>query len=374
MYLKAKQMSKVCLAFHAQITCATLCKILFQGEPGTMQNTHSTGWLLKGFLVVALVSCGSLVAAAEPEAKKESTTAAAATDVAPQKGAVARVNGSVIDAVELRRAEKVLLRGQTVPAEQQAALDKQAVEQLISAELLYQASAKMELADLDKLIDAKVAQGKARFKDEKDFTKAIKDMEMDEKDLREYTRRDLLISRFVETAFVSKTVVTEAETRSFYDKNSDKFKQDEKVKASHILIGVDSAASADDKIIAREKADKLRKELAGGADFAALAKGNSTCPSSQQGGDLGFFGKGQMVPAFEKAAFALKPGEISDVVETQFGYHIIKLTERQPAMTTDFKNVKAKIEEYLKGQKVNEAVQKYVAEARKNAKIEIFLK
>lgn len=339
-----------------------------------MQNTHSTGWLLKGFLVVALVSCGSLVAAAEPEAKKESTTAAAATDVAPQKGAVARVNGSVIDAVELRRAEKVLLRGQTVPAEQQAALDKQAVEQLISAELLYQASAKMELADLDKLIDAKVTQGKARFKDEKDFTKAIKDMEMDEKDLREYTRRDLLISRFVETAFVSKTVVTEAETRSFYDKNSDKFKQDEKVKASHILIGVDSAASADDKIIAREKADKLRKELAGGADFAALAKGNSTCPSSQQGGDLGFFGKGQMVPAFEKAAFALKPGEISDVVETQFGYHIIKLTERQPAMTTDFKDVKAKIEEYLKGQKVNEAVQKYVAEARKNAKIEIFLK
>ena len=141
--------------------------------------------------------------------------------------------------------------------------------------------------------------------DELEFKKVIKDLEMDEKDLREYTRRDLLISHFVETTFVSKTAVSAAEIRAFYDKNPDKFKRDETVKASHILIGADSNASAADKKKAHEKADKLRKELAGGADFAALAKGNSTCPSSQQGGDLGSFGKGQMVPPFEKAAFAL---------------------------------------------------------------------
>lgn len=339
-----------------------------------MQNVHSSGWLLKGFLVAALVSCGTLVAAAAPEAKKESTAAVAAPATVPLQGVVARVNGTAIDALELRRAKKVLLRGQTAPAEQQAALDKQALEQLISAELLHQAAAKLELADLDKQIDAKVAQGKARFKDEPEFAKAIKDLEMDEKDLREYTRRDLLISRFVETTFVSKVSVSEAEIRSFYDKNLDKFKRDETVKASHILIGADNTASADDKKKAREKAEKLRKELAGGADFATLAKGNSTCPSSQQGGDLGFFGKGQMVPPFEKAALALKPGEISDVVETQFGYHIIKLTERKPAATTDYGEVKAKIEEFLKGQKVNEAIQKYLADARKTAKIEILLK
>jgi peptidyl-prolyl cis-trans isomerase C len=339
-----------------------------------MQNIHSTGWFFKGFLVAALVSCGSLAAAAEPEIKKEGTAAAAPSAVAPLQGAVARVNGVAIDAVELRRAEKVLLRGQTVPAEQQATLDKQAVEQLISAELLYQAAAKLEVADLDKQVDAKMALGKTRFKDEQEFLKAIKDLEMDEKVLREYTRRDLLISQFIETGFVSKTSVSEAESRSFYDKNLDKFKSDETVKASHILIGVDSTASADDRKKAREKAEKLRKELAGGADFAVLAKGNSTCPSSQQGGDLGFFGKGQMVPQFEKAAFALKTGEISDVVETQFGYHIIKLTERKPAATTEFNEVKARIEEYLKGQKVNEAVQKYLADTRKTAKIEILLK
>ncbi len=338
-----------------------------------MQNVHLSV-CFKGFMVAALLSCGSLASAAGTEVKNESAAVAVSMSAASPQGAIARVNGSAIDALELRRAKKVLLRGQTVPAEQQAALDKQAMEQLISAELLYQAAAKLELKDLDKQIDAKVAQGKARFKDEQEFKNAIKDLEMDEKDLREYTRRDLLISHFVETTFVSKASVSDAEIRAFYDKNPDKFKRNETVKASHILIGTDSNTSADDKKKAQEKAEKLRKELAGGADFAALAKGNSSCPSSQKGGDLGYFGKGQMVPAFEKAAFALKPGEISDVVETQFGYHIIKLTERKPAETADYKDVKAKIEEYLKGQNVNEAIQKYIADTRKTAKIEILLK
>ena len=337
-----------------------------------MQRNDLSRWFLRGFLVAAVASYGSFAVAAGDEPKKENAAVAAVASAL--QGPVARVNGTAIDAVELSRAKKVMLRGQTVPAEQQAALDKQAVEQLVSAELLYQAAAKIELKDLDKQIDAKLAQGKSRFKDEQDFKKAIKDLEMDEKDLREYTRRDLLISRFVETTFVSKAVVSEAEIRAFYDKNLDKFKQNESVKASHILIGVDSKATVDEKTKAREKAEKLRKELAGGADFATLAQGNSTCPSSQQGGDLGFFGKGQMVPAFEKAAFALKPGEISDVVETQFGYHIIKLTEKKPAATTDYKDVKAKIEEFLKGQKVNEAIQKFLEETKKTAKIELLLK
>lgn len=337
-----------------------------------MHNVNSSVWL-KGILVAAAVSCGSLVSAAEPEAKKESA-AVVQPAAAPLQGAVARVNGRAIDAIELRRAKKVLLRGQSVPAEQQAALDKQVMDQLISAELLYQAAAKLELKDLDKQIDDKLAQGKARFKNEDEFKKILSEMEMNEKELREYTRKDLLISRFIETAFVSKVAVPEADIRAFYDKNPDKFKRDEAVKASHILLGVDSKASVDEKTKAREKAEKLRKELAGGADFATLAKGNSTCPSSQQGGDLGFFGKGQMVPSFEKAAFALKPGEISDVVETQFGYHIIKLTEKKPAELTEFKDAKGKIEEFLKGQKVNEAVQTYLADTRKTAKIEMLLK
>lgn len=325
---------------------------------------------LKVILVASLVSWNSFASAADVDSKKENLPTAAAVTKSP----VARVNGITIDGRELRRAKKVLLRGQTVPAEQQAALDKQAIEQLVSAELLYQAAAKLAIKDMDKQIDAKLAQGKARFKDEQEFKNAIKDLEMDEKDLREYTRRDLLISHFVETEFVPKAAVSETEIRAFYDKNPDKFKRGETFKASHILIGTDAKTTADEKKKAAEKAEKLRKELTGGSDFAALAKENSTCPSAQQGGDLGFFAKGQMVPAFEKAVIALKTGEISPVVETQFGYHIIKLTDRKPAQALDFKDVKTKLGEYLKGQKVNEAIQKYLEETKKSAKVEILLK
>lgn len=336
-----------------------------------MHKKYLSTLSVRGFVIVALVACGTFVQGAEPEVKKES---APAVPVADAQGVVARVNGVSIGAIELRRAKKVMLRGQSVPQEQQADLDKQALNQLLSAELLYQAAAKMEVKELDKLVEAKLAQGKARFAKEEDFAKAIKDLEMDEKDLREYTRRDLIISKFVESAIVSKIRVTEDDVRAFFTQNPDKFTRSESVKASHILIGVDEKAAPDEKKKAADKAEKLRKELAGGADFAELAKANSTCPSSKQGGDLGFFNKGQMVPAFEKTAFELKPGQISDVVETQFGYHIIKLTEKKAAETVSFKEAQPRIEEFLKGQKVNDAVGEYIAEARKSAKIEMFLK
>lgn len=338
-----------------------------------MHKKYSSLLFTGGFLVGMLVLGGTLADAAAPDTATVTTVAAPVVNVARQEP-IARVNGAVIDAAELRRAKKVMLRGQSVSPEQEKDLDQQAVERLISAEILYQAAVKQEIKDLDKQIDDKLAQGKSQFKDEQEFKKAIMELEMDEKALREYTRRDLLISSFVETEFVAKVAIPEAESRSFYDANVDKFKNEESVKASHILVGFDAGVSEDDKKKALDKATQLRKELVGGADFASLAKANSTCPSGQQGGDLGFFGKGQMVPTFEKAAFALKPGEISDVVETQFGYHIIRLTEKNPASTTSFKNVKKGIEEYLKGQKVNETIQNYLTEARKTSEIEILLK
>jgi peptidyl-prolyl cis-trans isomerase C len=325
-------------------------------------------------MVAVVLASGSLSIAAE------SGTKVAVPMVAPAaagQDTVARVNGVTISALELKRASKVMLAGQrgvTPAADQQKEFEKQALTQLVSAELLYQAGQKLEIKDLDKQVDDKLAQGKSRFTNAQDFIKSMKEMDMEEKDLRDYTRRDLIITNFIEKTIVPTVTVSEADARKFYDQNPDKFTRPETVKASHILLGVDQKASADEKKTAREKAEKLRKELSGGADFAALAKGNSTCPSSQQGGDLGYFGKGQMVPAFEKAAFALKPGEISDVVETQFGYHIIKLTEKKAAEKVEFKEARPRIDEFLKNQKVGAAVNDYLTETRKTAKIEMMLK
>jgi peptidyl-prolyl cis-trans isomerase C len=264
--------------------------------------------------------------------------------------------------------------GLQVPPDQQKEFDQQALSQLIAGELIYQAGLKLAVKDLDKKVDDRLAQHRARFANAEDFAKAIKALDMDEKGLRDFTRRDIVVANFIEQAIAAKIRVAEEETRKFYDQNPDKFKRGEMVRASHILLGVDVKASAEEKKKAREKAVKLRKELAAGADFASLARENSTCPSSKQGGDLGFFGKGQMVPPFEQVAFALKPGEISDVVETQFGYHVIKLVEKKAADTVDFKDARPRIEEYLKNQKIQAALNAYLAEARKGATVEVLLK
>jgi peptidyl-prolyl cis-trans isomerase C len=329
---------------------------------------------LTGLMITSMLSCAFLAIAADTETK---AAAPKAEVVAGGQEPVARVNGVAITAQELKRAGKVLFSGQNgiaPPADQQKEIEKQTLSQLVSAELLYQAGQKLEIKDLEKQIDDKLAQGKARYGNDDGFAKAMKELDMQEKDLRDYTRRDLIISNFIEKTIVPKVTVSEEDARKFYDQNPDKFTKPEAVKASHILIGVDQKATAEEKKAAREKIDKLRKELAGGADFAALAKGNSTCPSSQQGGDLGSFGKGQMVPAFEVAAFSLKPGEISEVVETQFGYHIIKLTEKKAVEKVEFKEARPRIEDYLKNQKVGAAVNDYLTEARKTAKIETLLK
>jgi peptidyl-prolyl cis-trans isomerase C len=328
-------------------------------------------WLL----VAGVLSLGSAVSAADSDQKAQSPKAAVTTPVVSE--VVARVNGAEIRAIDLQRAKKVLIPeqpGMQLPPEKQKELDQQALAQLVSSELLYQAGQKLTVKDVDKKVDERIAQSKARFPSADDFDKAIKALDMSEGELREYTRRDLVIANFIDQQITPKIKVSEEESRKFYEQNIDKFKQEEAVRASHILCGVDAKATAEEKKKAREKAEKLRKELAGGADFATLAKDNSSCPSSQQGGDLGYFSKGQMVPPFEQAAFALKPGEISDIVETQFGYHIIRVTDKKAAETVAFKDVSPRIEEFLKGQKLTAEINAYLTEARKNAKIELLLK
>ncbi len=292
------------------------------------------------------------------------------------KKTVARVNGTEITLCELKRAEKILMANQPgveIPPTLKKEFEKQALNQLISSELLFQAGQKLDVKDLDKQTADRLEKIKSGFPDANVYAKELQNIGMDENMLRDYTRRDLVIANFVNTNFASQVAVSEKEIKTFYDQNSDKFSQPEQVRASHILIGVDSKAGAEEKNKAREKAEKLHKELESGADFVALAKENSTCPSSKQGGDLGYFTKGKMVPQFEQAVFALEPGGLSGVVETQFGFHIIKVTDRKKAETVPLATAHKKIEDYLKAQKINAAIGDFVGEARRSAKIEVLL-
>lgn len=288
---------------------------------------------------------------------------------------LAKVNGTAITRGEVDRAMKVLVAQNRIPQPTTEEATKQAqsstLDQLISAELLYQAGLKKDVKDLDKKVADKVAQNKAKFATPAEFESALKSSGMTEKELADITRKDIVINNLLETEIAPKIKVSDEEIKTFYDQNRDKyFKQEEAVRASHILIKVDEKATPDEKKAARQKAEAIRKRVAAGEDFAAIAKSDSGCPSSEKGGDLGFFGHGQMVQPFDTAAFALKPGEISDVVETQFGYHIIKVTEKKAGGYTPYAEAKDKIDNYLKSQKMQKTVVDYAAELKKKATIE----
>jgi peptidyl-prolyl cis-trans isomerase C len=157
--------------------------------------------------------------------------------------------------------------------------------------------------------------------------------------------------------------------KDFYEKEKESFNEPEKVTASHILFKVDEDADADAKDAKRKAAEAAREKLVKGADFAQLAKEMSDCPSSKQGGNLGSFARGQMVKPFEDAAFSQDVDAIGPVVETKFGYHIIKVTDHSKAEQKTFEDVKDDIESKLEDQKRRELVQAYVAKLEDEADI-----
>lgn len=186
-------------------------------------------------------------------------------------------------------------------------------------------------------------------------------------------RQTVLQTRLLERLFADRVKVSEDEIKENYAKNTASYDRPETVKASHILISTDGAVTDEDRAAARKKAeDALAEVRKPDADFGKVALAHSACPSKEKGGDLGFFPRhGAMVEPFAEAAFKMKVGEISDVVETPFGYHIIKLTGRKPAETIPIDKVKDVITEEIRRQKIDVVRKEHVAELRAKAKIAI---
>jgi peptidyl-prolyl cis-trans isomerase C len=214
---------------------------------------------------------------------------------------------------------------------------------------------------------------RGRFPTEKEYKEALDQMGVNQEELEKRVRRDLTIQDFIKNEFTSKTEVTEKDIKTFYDSKKDQFTKPEEVKASHILLKVEAEAGEDKKKEARAKLEDVQKKIKKGEDFAALAKELSDCPSSSKGGDLGSFRKGQMVKPFEDAAFGMEAGQMSDIVETRFGYHLIKVTEKKAGGTVSFEEVKPQIEKYLTQEKVQEALDKHVGVLREASTVETFL-
>jgi peptidyl-prolyl cis-trans isomerase C len=330
--------------------------------------------LVVSMIPLTLSACTLSSSRVAPTPSAAQLTPAAQSAVQDPAKVVARVNDMVITRGDLERAKKIVLAnkpGLAIPPLLYKEFETQTLNQLIGTELLYQASQKLELKDLDQRVKEKMAQIRKGFPRPEDYQRELNKIGMDEKALTESTRRDLAVAYLINTGIAANVKVSEDEVARFFRENPDKFKQPELVRASHILIAVDGKATPAEKKAAKEKAEKLRRELADGADFAKLAREFSACPSGKQGGDLGLFGKGRMDPGFEEAAFALKPGELSQVVESRFGYHVIKLVERKSPEEIPLAAARQRIEDYLKMQKTNSAVEAFVGAARNKAKIEL---
>jgi peptidyl-prolyl cis-trans isomerase C len=199
------------------------------------------------------------------------------------------------------------------------------------------------------------------------------DARPDIKEQLEFLKSSFLANEYLKREVIQKITVSEDEVKAYYDANKDEFKIPEMVRARHILFLVEASATDEQKKKVYEKAVETLKEIKEGADFAKLASELSGDPGSKsKGGEIGFVARGKTVKPFEDALFALKPGEVSGVVETKFGYHIIQAEERKDASVEPFDEAKEKIRLKIIQERVKPAVTEFIDKAMKDAKAEIF--
>jgi peptidyl-prolyl cis-trans isomerase C len=287
----------------------------------------------------------------------------------------ATVNGVKIGKTELESAiRSIEARNHApVPVEKRDEVYRGVLDDLVSYTLLKQEAVQRHVVVADAEVEARLAELRKQFGNNVAFEKALTDQKMTVEKLRDNARTDLLVNKLLEQEVVAKVQVKPADVSAFYEKNPDKFKQPDAVRASHILIIVPPEADANAKAALKARAEEALKAARSGKDFAALAKQYSQDSSASRGGDLGFVPRGQTAPEFDKAAFSLQPGEISGLVQTQFGYHIIKVTDRRNGGVVPFSQAAAQIQQFLEQQAQQDGGRAFVSTLKSKGKVTIFI-
>ena len=316
----------------------------------------------------------AVAAPAPAEAAPAADDAAASAPAADPAAVLATVNGTAITEGEIQGMLDRFMEqmgGRIPPGQIEAVLPQireNILNELIMRQIMRDAvvAAGIELTDEDYQHD--LGELAEALPEGITVEQYLEESGASEDELREQMKMRRLVLRQVESAGEP----SEEEVRAFYDENRDGFAQPETVTASHILIAFDADDDDAAKAAKRERLEGIRQQILDGADFAELAAANSDCPSKNNGGDLGAFGRGQMVPPFEDAAFSQEPGQVGDIVETSFGYHLIKVTDHQEGKTPDFDEVKDRIAELLSAQRQRMIVAQYLEGLQKDAQIERF--
>jgi parvulin-like peptidyl-prolyl isomerase len=288
---------------------------------------------------------------------------------------VLTVNGTPVTQAEVDRIARLMLssfpdKHKSTPEMERKAREA-ARDKLVEMALLHEAARRDPPADLERRVAERLAERRARYQSQKAWENALAVTGMSERELEGFTRKEALIAAFVDREFRGKGVVSDVDVRAFYEKNRDSFKtMEESRRVSHVLVGLDFTRSTPEKkAAARTKAEGLRARIATGEPLAEVARRESTCASARQGGDLNWIQRGQMVPAFERVVFEMKKGEISPVLQTPLGYHVIQLTDVRQVEYASFEESSGKIREYLSAQATRKAVDAYLAKEKAKATI-----
>lgn len=287
---------------------------------------------------------------------------------------------SEIDRLVKPQLEMIATQSTQLPpefAEQYAKqLREQVLEQTIRRHLLDKKVKEANIVITDEEVMSKITEIAATQREPlslEEFKKKMEEYGQSFDNVKADVRSGLARNQFMEAHWAGKIDVTEEDAQKYYQENPKQFETPEQVRASHILIKPEftdpNADPNEPKAKARTKTEDLLKQLKDGTDFAELAKTHSTCPSAPQGGDLGFFPKGETTPAFEKVAFELEIGQISEIVETEYGYHIIKVTDYKEASTTAFDQAKDDIIRQLTQKKRSELAEEYIESLKAKANI-----
>lgn len=255
-------------------------------------------------------------------------------------------------------------------------LVEKAQEQAIGAKLLLDRAAQLDLAVGEEAIDAQVAQVIQQVGGRENFVKALAAQKISEDDFRKELAKGCRVDMLVNQACTGVAEPQEADIAAYYEAHRDAYVTSPQVLAQHILVKTEGLDEAGKKQ-AREKIESLRTRILAsgstgeiGQAFAQQAMQHSDCPSGREGGSLGWFGRGMMVSEFDKAAFEMACGEVSGVIETQFGYHIILKTDEKAGGQQTLVDVHDQIRDLLRHEARGRALDAFVGELREKAKIE----
>lgn len=290
---------------------------------------------------------------------------------------VARCNEMTISDADVRDAlppqlVMMMAQGYTPEPAQLKQVARQTVNQLINQELLL-ATAIDAGFEPDREAAAKQVEELHNKVGDAKFRAGLKHQGVTRKDFIQRIARQMAVNQWIEENIMPAIKIDPQTVKQTYEKHEDELRIPEKKNVSHILVKVDQDAGKETRKQAREKLTKLAAEIDKGADFAEVAKTHSDCPSARDGGNLGEISRSETVKPFSDAAFALEEGEISDIVETRFGYHLIKAGKKTPAHTPSFEDMRDKIKEQIVQTKLNEKLSKVVEKARQKADIKVFL-